>query len=178
MSAAPVSIAVFEFLDSTHQEIQQQLQLLHTLVDAIDNEGLNTANRGTARRVLDYFNGEARQHHLDEEHHVFPPLLQSTDANVVQTTLRLRQDHGWIEENWLELEPSLEAAAGGYSWFDRDTLAQGVEVFEQLYIDHLTLEESLAYPEARARIDPTTLARASAEMAQRRAQREARPAKR
>ena len=72
----------------------------------------------------------------------------------------------------------LKAAAGGYSWFDRDTLAQGVEVFEQLYIDHLTLEESLAYPEARARIDPTTLARASAEMAQRRAQREARPAKR
>ena len=49
MSAAPVSIAVFEFLDATHQEIQRELQLLHTLVDAIENDGLNTANRASAR---------------------------------------------------------------------------------------------------------------------------------
>ncbi|HPO19897.1 MAG TPA: hemerythrin domain-containing protein [Rubrivivax sp.] len=170
--------ALFDFLDRSHQELQRQLVALRRLVGAVADDTLDAAGRDELKRTIAWFNREARQHHLDEEHHVFPPLLQSTDANVVQTTLRLRQDHGWIEENWLELEPSLEAAAGGYSWFDRDTLAQGVEVFEQLYIDHLTLEESLAYPEARARIDPTTLARASAEMAQRRAQREARPAKR
>ena len=36
MCAAPVSIAVFEFLDNTHQEIQAQIKLLHALVDAIE----------------------------------------------------------------------------------------------------------------------------------------------
>ncbi len=143
--------ALFDFLDRSHQELQRQLGALRRLVGAVADDALDAAGRDELKRTIAWFNREARQHHLDEEHHVFPPLLQSTDAHVVQTTLRLRQDHGWIEENWLELEPSLEAAAGGYSWFDRDTLAQGVEVFEQLYIDHLTLEESLAYPEARAR---------------------------
>ncbi|MDZ4124624.1 MAG: hemerythrin domain-containing protein, partial [Hydrogenophaga sp.] len=66
------STAVFEFLDSTHREIQQQLQHLHALVDAIENNGLNQANRALARDVLTYFNGEARQHHLDDEKHIFP----------------------------------------------------------------------------------------------------------
>ena len=115
MCAAPVSIAVFEFLDNTHQEIQSQIKLLHALVDAIENEGLNQANRARARRVLDYFNGEARQHHLDEEKHIFPALLVSQDAEIVQATEHLIQDHGWLEENWIQIAPSLEAATGGTS---------------------------------------------------------------
>ncbi len=174
MTASTPTPALFEFLDHSHQELQRQLVALRRLVGEVAADALDAPGRAELQQTIAWFNQEARQHHLDEEKHVFPALLQSTDEGVVQTTLRLRQDHGWIEENWLELEPSLEAAAGGYSWFDRDTLAQGVEVFEQLYIDHLTLEESLAYPEARARIDPTTMARASAEMAQRRAARESR----
>ena len=36
MTAAPVSIAIFEFLDSTHQEIQSHIKLLRALVDAIE----------------------------------------------------------------------------------------------------------------------------------------------
>ena len=161
--------ALFDFLDRSHQELQRQLVALRRLVGAVADDSLDAAGRDELKRTIAWFNREARQHHLDEEHHVFPPLLQSTDANVVQTTLRLRQDHGWIEENWLELEPSLEAAAGGYSWFDRDTLAQGVEVFEQLYIDHLTLEESLAYPEASKRLAQTDTTGMGREMAARRA---------
>jgi hemerythrin-like domain-containing protein len=168
MSAAPVSIAVFEFLDSTHQEIQQQLQLLHTLVDAIDNDGLNTANRGTARRVLDYFNGEARQHHLDEEKHIFPTLLASQNAEVVQATEHLIQDHGWLEENWIQIAPSLEAATGGNLWFDTAELRHALEVFEALYLDHILLEESIAYPEAKKRLQGLDTLGMGREMAKRR----------
>lgn len=169
MSAAPVSIAVFEFLDSTHQEIQQQLKLLHALVDAIENEGLNTANRGTARRVLDYFNGEARQHHLDEEKHIFPALLASQNAEVVQATEHLIQDHGWLEENWIQIAPSLEAATGGNLWFDTAELRHALGVFEALYLDHILLEESVAYPEARKRLEGLNTLGMGREMARRRA---------
>lgn len=168
MSAAPVSIAVFEFLDSTHQEIQQQLQLLHTLVDAIENEGLNQTNRGTARRVLDYFNGEARQHHLDEEKHIFPSLLASQNAEVVQATEHLIQDHGWLEENWIQIAPSLEAATGGNLWFDTAELRHALEVFEALYLDHILLEESIAYPEAKKRLQGLDTLGMGREMAKRR----------
>ncbi|MGI9217821.1 MAG: hemerythrin domain-containing protein [Hydrogenophaga sp.] len=171
MSAAPVSIAVFEFLDSTHQDIQQQLQLLHTLVDAIENEGLNDATRGTARRVLDYFNGEARQHHLDEEKHIFPSLLASQNAEVVQATEHLIQDHGWLEENWIQIAPSLEAATGGNLWFDTAELRHALEVFEALYLDHILLEESIAYPEARKRLQGLDTLGMGREMAKRRVMR-------
>lgn len=169
MSAAPVSIAVFEFLDSTHQEIQTQIKRLHALVDAIENEGLNQANRGQARLVLDYFNGEARQHHLDEEKHIFPPLLASQDAEIVQTTEHLIQDHGWLEENWIQIAPSLEAATGGNLWFDPMELRHALEVFEALYLDHIVLEESIAYPEAKKRLIGTDTLGMGREMAKRRA---------
>lgn len=168
-------LGLFQFLDRSHQELQRQLQSLTRLAQQIAEDSLDAAGRTELKQTVAWFNGEARQHHLDEERHIFPALLQSTDANVVQTTQRLRQDHGWLEENWLELEPSLEAAAGGYSWFDPGTLQQGVQVFEQLYLDHLVLEESLAYPEARAHIHPAELEKAGVEMARRRAVREARP---
>ena len=152
MSAAPVSIAVFEFLDNTHRDIQTHIKLLHTLVDAIENSGLNQANRAQARRVLDYFNSEARQHHLDEEKHIFPALLASQDAELVQATEHLIQDHGWLEENWIQIAPSLEAATGGNLWFDTMELRHALEGFEALYLDHIVLEESIAYPEAKKRL--------------------------
>ncbi|QTD47491.1 hemerythrin domain-containing protein [Ottowia testudinis] len=169
---------MFDFLDHSHQQLQRQLGVLKRLARQLAQDELTARERDELRQVIAWFNTDARQHHLDEEKHVFPALLESSDEHVVHTTRRLRQDHGWIEENWLELAPSLEAAAGGYSWFDRDTLAHGVAVFEQLCLDHLVLEESLAYPEARERIHPADLERAGVEMARRRAEREARSAKR
>jgi hemerythrin-like domain-containing protein len=168
MSAAPVSIAIFEFLDSTHKDIQGQVRQLHLLVDAIEAEGLNAANRAVARRMLDYFNTEARQHHLDEEKHIFPALLASQDAEVVQAAEHLIQDHGWLEENWIQIAPSLEAATNGNLWFDPAELRHALEVFEALYLDHILLEESLAYPEARKRLQGIDTIGMGREMARRR----------
>ncbi|MDP2743302.1 MAG: hemerythrin domain-containing protein, partial [Hydrogenophaga sp.] len=152
MSADTVAPGLFEFLDATHREIQQQIVQLHALVDAIESNGLNAATREKARGVLDYFNGEARQHHLDEEKHIFPSLLNSQDAEIVQAAERLRQDHGWLEENWIQIAPSLEAATNGNLWFDPAELRHALEVFEALYLDHILLEESIAYPAARQRL--------------------------
>jgi hemerythrin-like domain-containing protein len=45
---------------------------------------------------------------------------------------------------------SLQAVAQGYSWYDIDSLRHAVAVFTTLYHDHIALEESLIYPEAKA----------------------------
>lgn len=172
MNHANAPAAVFEFLDSTHRDILQQLKCLHALVDAIESEGLNQANRDLARQVLAYFNGEARQHHLDEEKHIFPALLASQNAEIVQATEHLTQDHGWLEENWLQIAPSLEAATSGNLWFDPSELRHALEVFEALYLDHIMLEESIAYPEARKRLAAYDAAGMGREMAKRRALRQ------
>ena len=71
---------------------------------------------------------------------------------VVRQVLRLQQDHGWLEEDWLALEPQLEAVAGGYSWYEPELLAECVAVFSALYREHIALEESMVYPAARRQI--------------------------
>ena len=53
-------------------------------------------------------------------------------------------------------------------------LCQQLGLFTQLYLDHLALEETLAYPQARALINPRERELATAEMARRREQRAAR----
>ena len=168
MNARRAAPALFEFLDSTHREILAQLHQLGPLVDAIESGGLNAANREQARRILHYFNTEARQHHLDEEKHIFPALLASQNAEIVHAAERLTQDHGWLEENWLEMAPSLDAAANGNLWFDIQTFRHALEVFEALYLDHIMLEESIAYPEAQKRMVAHDAAGMGREMAQRR----------
>lgn len=136
-------------LDKTHRQVMVVLGELHQLIEHLDRSGVDAAARTMAQGICKFFAGSARQHHADEERIVFPGLLKSPDATLVQHVLRLQQDHGWLEEDWLEIEPQLQAVAEGYSWYDLDTLRAALPIFEQLYREHIALEESLIYPEAR-----------------------------
>ena len=171
-SATPTANGMFLFLDECHREMQKKLVQLRGLAAQVEADGITPQVRKDAREVLQWFSGAAREHHLDEEKHVFPSLLASGDEAVVQTTHRLIQDHGWLEEDWIEIEPSLSAAADGYNWFDPAVLKQAVEVFEHLYLDHIILEETLAYPQARNLIAQSDVAAMSREMNNRRTKRE------
>jgi hemerythrin-like domain-containing protein len=102
-----------------------------------------------AAQVVDFFSNSAREHHAEEERVVFPPLLTSPDEQLVHHVVRLQQDHGWLEEDWIELSPQLKAVSEGYSWYDLDLLRAAIPVFTELYLDHIDLEESLIYPEAK-----------------------------
>jgi hemerythrin-like domain-containing protein len=150
----PTRVAVPAFpeldaLDSTHRKVIVVLGELASLIERLDRNGVDDHARMLAQEICEFFSGSARQHHADEERIVFPGLLKSGDATLVQHVLRLQQDHGWLEEDWLELEPQLQAVAGGYSWYDLPMLQAALPIFEQLYRDHIALEESLIYPEAR-----------------------------
>ena len=150
---ARAATAPLDALDAEHRQVLQVLGELHALIEALDREGVTMETRRAARRIGDFFTTHARAHHAAEERQVFPGLLERGDATVVHCVLRLQQDHGWLEENWLELEPQLRAVADGYAWYDLDTLRSALPVFESLYREHIALEESLVYPEAR-RLQP------------------------
>lgn len=146
----PVILDGFEVLDACHRETIVKLGQLAALVAGLGDGEPDAAARTLAREIVRFFTTTARQHHLDEEQHVFPELLTRGSDEVVQAVRRLRQDHGWLEEDWLELEPQLDALASGQSWVDRAVLREGVEIFVALSRDHVTLEESFIYPQARA----------------------------
>lgn len=142
-------LAPFEALDSCHRDVMAQLQTLSRLVNHLSQHGVDEQARRLARAVMAFFSTQAHQHHAEEERVVFPPLLAGDDVELIQQVRRLQQDHGWLEEDWRELALQLGAVADGYSWYDLDSLRNGVEVYTALYHDHIALEESLIYPQAR-----------------------------
>lgn len=137
-------------LDLTHREVLLQLRRLQDLIETLQARGADTETRAIATELCDFFGGCARQHHAEEEERVFPLLLERGDAELQQQVRRLQQDHGWLEEDWLELGPQLATLAAGYSGFDTDVLREGAALFAALYLEHIALEEGVVYPAARA----------------------------
>jgi hemerythrin-like domain-containing protein len=139
----------FESLDAAHRAALKMIRQLEELIAHLDETGLDDVARASAKDIMGFFNGPGQHHHAEEEKHVFPGLLASTDVELVAHVRRLQQDHGWIEEDWRELAPQIEAIAGGYNWYDLAMLRLALPVFSALYQDHIALEESLIYPAAK-----------------------------
>jgi hemerythrin-like domain-containing protein len=139
----------FEQLDRTHRAALDMLLAFESLLSQLDARGQDNAARNNAQTIIDFFTVTAAGHHAAEEQLVFPPLLASGDDDLIHQIRRLQQDHGWIEEDWLELAPHLEAIATGYNGYDLPMLRAALPVFRTLYQEHIALEESLIYPLAR-----------------------------
>jgi hemerythrin-like domain-containing protein len=167
-NATALAIGPFEVLDACHRQTVTMLARLSALVRDLDQRGPDHEARDAAKEIVAFFSHTARQHHEDEERHVFPRLQDSADPETVQAVLRLQQDHHWMDVDWRELSPPLAAIAAGQGGFDLEALREGVEIFTALTHDHIALEESCIYPQARDRLGTAELQQAAREMAQRR----------
>ena len=150
----------FQALDACHQQIHAHLEELTGVLEQIQVGADEAQYRDQVRTIEAFFSANARQHHADEEKNIFPKLLTSDNAELVQAVRTLQQDHGWIEQNWLELAPMLRAIANGEDWVDMAELQHNVEVFLALLHDHIVLEETLIYPEAKGQFGVEMAARA------------------
>lgn len=157
--AAAPALPSIESLDRTHRQMMDVLVDLSHLVKHLEAQGVDQSARQSAKAICKFFDEHAREHHLHEETVVFPVLIRKGDPELTAHVLRLQQDHGWLEEDWLELAPQLQAVAEGYSWYELDGLRQGIEIFTALYHEHIGLEESLVYPEARLQMAAETASR-------------------
>lgn len=139
----------FESLDQAHRAALQMLESFRQLVARLEEQGLDEPARQSAREILTFFDGPGRHHHEEEESKVFPGLLASTDMELVSHVHRLQQDHGWLEQDWFELQPHVLAVAQGYNGYDLPLLVAALPVFDALYRDHIALEETVVYPAAK-----------------------------
>ncbi len=139
----------FKALDACHQQIHEHLAELADLMERLETSSDSAHCRQKAKTIEAFFSETSRDHHAEEERSIFPPLLLSDNAELVQAVRTLQQDHGWIEQNWLELAPMLRAIAQGEDWVDMTELKHYIEVFLGLCHDHIVLEETLIYPEAK-----------------------------
>lgn len=149
-SAAPALPAV-ETMDRSHRQTLQVLAHMKRLTELLAQPGHDAAAAPLAAQACSFFNGPARGHHEIEEIQVFPGLLADGKPELLAHVRRLQQDHMWLEEDWLELEPHLQAVARGYVTEHQAFLCAALPEFTSLCEEHMALEESLVYPEARRR---------------------------
>lgn len=142
----------FQSLDACHQQVHTHLEKLADVLKMLEAGADEVQYRQQVGEIEAYFSSTSRQHHADEEKNVFPALLSSSNAELVKAVRTLQQDHGWIEQNWIELAPMLRAIAEGEDWVDPAELLHAVGVFLELYRDHLVREETLVYPAAKAQL--------------------------
>jgi hemerythrin-like domain-containing protein len=167
-AATQAPIDGFDVLDECHRQTLFALGKLAALVSRLGLIGADAEARAMAAEVVHHFSVTVRRHHEDEERHVFPKLVAEADEELVRAVLRLQIDHDWLEENWMELSPQLDAVAHALSWYDMDVLREAAQVFIALSHDHIALEESFIYPQAKARLDMRERAGMGREMAARR----------
>lgn len=168
IGSRPAEPDAFVVLDLFHRRMLEVMASLEALVAMLERDGESSETRSLAREVAAFMSDGARRHHEDEERHVFPGLLERGDEALVQAVRRLQQDHGWLEEDWMELEPHVQAIATGYGTCDLDTLRNGVPILAGLLRDHIALEESLVYPQARRQLSAADRREMGREMAARR----------
>jgi iron-sulfur cluster repair protein YtfE (RIC family) len=143
-SEAPTSLDGFDVLDVCHRQTLFALGKLAALVARLKGHGPDPEARAIAAEIVHFFSTTAREHHEDEERHVFPSLLSGADPEIVQAVLRLQQDHHWLHIDWMELSPQLEAVAAGQTGYDIDALREGAQVFIALELKWSKADEFAA----------------------------------
>ena len=145
--------ADFARLDDYHRQVRPHLDRLAALAGRVENAPLADPDCAEACAIEAFFSGSMREHHLAEEAGVFPALLASADPELVTLVRTLMQDHGWIEQGWLEIAPQLRAVAQGHHWIDPAEFSHGAEVFLELSYGHAALEDTVIHPQALARLE-------------------------
>ncbi|MFV0600332.1 MAG: hemerythrin domain-containing protein [Brachymonas sp.] len=154
-------------LHACHERVHERCRLLERLLQHVATHGADTQAQEAATNILRYFDTAAPQHHEDEERHVFPRLLASNDATLVQCVKTLQRQHHEMADAWQKLRALLMAVQQG----DAGGLlgqAAFVDSFVALYQAHIALEEGTAFPAGFADMPPDQRTQMGKEMAARR----------
>ena len=146
-------LPVLDRVDATHDQMRYWLGELQSLVNHMEDRGWDTWARDHARSVIDFFSNTARQHHADVDRQVCPLIAGRGDDFLDTHVDRLRQDQGWLEENWREVLAQLQPVAEGFGGYDVDMLRHAADVYAALLLEHLALEQGSVFPAARASAD-------------------------
>jgi pyridoxamine 5'-phosphate oxidase len=158
-------------LKHCHDKIRKQLKTLERLIDYLPSHGASREAQQAAQAVLHYFDKAAQYHHADEEQDLLPMLMQvakGEDAAALRGLLpSIELDHRKMEAAWFGLAQQLNAIA-----HEGATSLSGTAVreFNDMYTQHMTLEESAIAPMALRLFDAEQMTKLGESMRERRNQ--------
>jgi hemerythrin-like domain-containing protein len=142
-------------LESCHERIEARLATLEKLAAHLSVHHPDGIAKVIARDVVRYFDGEAAQHHADEDGDLFPLLRARAGAlgrsEIAALIDELEREHGVMERQWRRLREKLDTvAAGGSAAFDEDEVMR----FAWIYRRHIERESRVVLPFAREVLPP------------------------
>jgi len=146
-------------LKDCHRRIERFLGILCVVVDRAQGRRLTDEERGAVQAALQYFRTGGQRHTADEEESLFPRLRKSAaesfeELDGLEDDHREANDlHGSIEQlysTWIE--------SGGLGSQETLQLLSQTARLQQLYSDHIQVEESSIFARAIEVLDSQTIA--------------------
>ena len=142
--------APLDMLSACHERIEKQCATLRRLPAHLAEHGADEDARQAAANVMRYFDTAGRNHHADEEHDLFPALLESmagSDAVCLRDiTAALTREHRELDGAWRALRVQLESVTRG----DASALdAAAVDDLISRHARHIAREEEELLPMAK-----------------------------
>jgi hemerythrin-like domain-containing protein len=171
----PSPAATFEaplaMLAACHERIEAQCATLQRLAAHVAKHGGDDPARTAARGIIRYFDTAGRHHHDDEEHDLFPALIESmagSDPVCIRELIEsLKAEHRELDRRWQALRGWLAQIETGTSPAPPPP-AQQIGEFVDGYERHIAREESELLPMAERLLDDHTLAMIGRTMSERR----------
>jgi hemerythrin-like domain-containing protein len=142
-----------------HRRIERFLHILFVVADRARGGTLTGEEKEAVQAAIQYFRAGGQRHTADEEESLFPRLRTEAAENSLQELDGLENDH----RNANDLHKVVESlfstwiTAGALSPQDQQQLLSSTTQLENLYAEHIQLEEKIVFPRAVAMLDSQTL---------------------
>jgi hemerythrin-like domain-containing protein len=147
-------------LSDCHRRIERFLDVLCQVVRRARGKTLDAGEQAAVESALRYFRESGPRHNLDEEESLFPRLKDHGAAAVLDEMNRLLSDHAAAAPLHAEVDTLYTKwiADGALDDADNARLRAITARLQQLYSDHIRVEEELVFPCAAKLFDRKTVA--------------------
>ena len=159
-------------LSDCHRRIEMFLETL-AAAGKVMHEPPSDDTARALQAALVYFRQAAPKHTADEEESLFPRLRGREEAELrsaLSTLDRLEKDHDTVSPLHAEVERLAETylQTGSLSASDREAFRTGVARLQEIYREHIRVEDSMVFPLAARLLTESDKSAIAQEMAGRR----------
>ena len=149
MSQPVIAMSTLALQDVTHQLVQQFIGELEDMLDDLVAGELSVQQKNVLAKIVNFFDTEMKQHHLEEEGHIFPMLLSQGDAALTRKVQILKAEHDQLRRGWNDLRQAIDGMVA-LPGSDATALFSHFQDYSGCFAGHLALEESIQFsPETR-----------------------------
>ena len=145
-------------LKDCHRRIESFLHILCVVVDRARGRTLTNEERAAVQAALQYFRTGGQRHTADEEQSLFPRLRKS-NAQAFEEIDRLEHDHREANDLHMSVQRLYTAwiESSGLTPDETQQLLSETSRLNQLYSDHIQVEETTVFARAAQVLDRNAL---------------------